>query len=147
MEWVQRGVWLCWRWILAGTGKHSPTDPSGKNGTTRGFNWKATSVCVCFVQGFCCLWWKAELYFGAGFIHRLVFVLIRFIFQLMCILLEDIFQHTLFSWRSLYSSLSYIQLITSGLVQISRWMCGSPLMKVTLTELSISNFRHAFTLN
>ena len=47
----------------------------------------------------------------------------------------------------IYSSLSCIQPITSGLAQIIRGKCGSPLPKVTLTELSISNLRHAFTLN
>ena len=29
----------------------------------------------------------------------------------------------------------------------SQEKCGSPLIKVTLTKLSISNLRHAFTLN
>ena len=35
---------------------------------------------------------------------------------------------------------------TRGLALISRGKRGSPFIKVTLTELSISNLRHAFTL-
>ena len=38
----------------------------------------------------------------------------------------------------------FIQL---GLALISLGNCGSLLLKVTHTELSISNFRHPFTLN
>ena len=64
-----------------------------------------------------------------------------------CTLLSDVISNTLYSWSFLYSSLSCIQPITSGLAEISRGKCRSPLIKVTLTELSISNLRHAFTLN
>ena len=39
------------------------------------------------------------------------------------------------------------KLLQRGLALISLGKCGSPLIKVTLTELSISNLRHAFTLN
>ena len=39
------------------------------------------------------------------------------------------------------------KLIQPGLALISRGKCGSPLIKVTLTEMSVSNLRHAFTLN
>ena len=46
----------------------------------------------------------------------------------------------------LFSLLS-LKLIQRGLALISSGKCGSPLIKVTLTELSISNLRHAFTLN
>ena len=46
----------------------------------------------------------------------------------------------------LFSLLS-LKLIQRGLALISLGKCGSPLIKVTLTKLSISNLRHAFTLN
>ena len=36
---------------------------------------------------------------------------------------------------------------TRGLVLLSQGMCGSPLIKVTFAELSISNLRYPFTLN
>ena len=39
------------------------------------------------------------------------------------------------------------KLLQRGLALISLGKCGSPLIKVTLTELSISNLRHTFTLN
>ena len=40
------------------------------------------------------------------------------------------------------------QVITTGTSSdLSRKSVGSPLIKVTLTELSISNLRHVFTLN
>ena len=40
------------------------------------------------------------------------------------------------------------QVITTGTSSdLSRKSAGSPLIKVTLTELSISNLRHVFTLN
>ena len=39
------------------------------------------------------------------------------------------------------------KLLQRGLALISLGKCGSPLIKGTLTELSISNLRHAFTLN
>ena len=50
------------------------------------------------------------------------------------------------------STISFIlfllhKLLQRGLALISLGKCGSPLIKVTLTELSISNLRHAFTLN
>ena len=39
------------------------------------------------------------------------------------------------------------KLLQRGIALISLGKCGSPLIKGTLTELSISNLRHAFTLN
>ena len=40
------------------------------------------------------------------------------------------------------------QVITTGTSSdLSKKSVGSPLIKVTLTELSISNLRHVFTLN
>ena len=50
------------------------------------------------------------------------------------------------------STISFIlfllhKLLQRGLALISLGKCGSPLIKVTLMELSISNLRHAFTLN
>ena len=39
------------------------------------------------------------------------------------------------------------KLLQRGLALISLGKCGSLLIKVTLTELSISNLRHTFTLN
>ena len=50
------------------------------------------------------------------------------------------------------STISFIlfllhKLLQRGLALISLGKCGSLLIKVTLTELSISNLRHAFTLN
>ena len=47
----------------------------------------------------------------------------------------------------LFSLLS-LNLLQRGLALISRGKCRSPLIKVTLRiELSVSNLRHAFTLN
>ena len=46
----------------------------------------------------------------------------------------------------LFSLLS-LNLLQRGLALISLGKCRSPLIKVTLIELSISNLRHAFTLN
>ena len=43
-------------------------------------------------------------------------------------------------------SLLLLKLLQRGLGLISLGKCGSPLIKVTLTELSISNLRHAITL-
>ncbi|RMX40750.1 hypothetical protein pdam_00015945 [Pocillopora damicornis] len=47
-----------------------------------------------------------------------------------------------------------LKMLSEGLVRFSgtssdpsQEKCGSPLIKVTLTKLSISNLRHAFTLN
>ena len=48
---------------------------------------------------------------------------------------------------SLFYSLLLLKALQRGLALISLGKCGSPLMQVTLTELSISNLRHAFTLN
>ena len=50
------------------------------------------------------------------------------------------------------STISFIlfllhKLLQQGLALISLGKCGSLLIKMTLTELSISNLRHAFTLN
>ena len=50
------------------------------------------------------------------------------------------------------STISFIlfllhKLLQRGLALISLGKCGSLLIKVTLTELSISNLRHTFTLN
>ena len=50
------------------------------------------------------------------------------------------------------STISFIvfllhKLLQRGLALISLGKCGSPLIKVTLTELSVSNLLHAFTLN
>ena len=50
------------------------------------------------------------------------------------------------------STISFIRFllhkfIQRGLALIFLGKCGSPLIKVTLTELSVSNLRHAFTLN
>ena len=50
------------------------------------------------------------------------------------------------------STISFIlfllhKLLQQGLALISLGKCGSLLIKVTLTELSISNLRHTFTLN
>ena len=50
------------------------------------------------------------------------------------------------------STISFIlfllhKLLQRGLALISLGKCGSLLIKVTLAELSISNLRHAFTLN
>ena len=36
--------------------------------------------------------------------------------------------------------------ITTGTALISRGKCGSPFTNLTLTELSVSNLRHVFTL-
>ena len=36
--------------------------------------------------------------------------------------------------------------ITTGIALISRGKCGSPFTNLTLTELSVSNLRHVFTL-
>ena len=44
-------------------------------------------------------------------------------------------------------SLLLRKFIQRGLALIFLGKCGSPLIKVTLTELSVSNLRHAFTLN
>ena len=54
---------------------------------------------------------------------------------------------TLVVWLSLSLLTLTTQGITTGTDLISLGKCGSPLMQVTLTELSISNLRHAFTLN
>ena len=62
-------------------------------------------------------------------------------------LLEVISQHSSFSWLFLLFSLLLRKVIQRGLALISRGKCGSPLIKVTLTELSVSNLRHAFILN
>ena len=40
-----------------------------------------------------------------------------------------------------------LKLLQRGLAPISQGKCGSPPMKVKLTELSISDLRHALTLN
>ena len=40
-----------------------------------------------------------------------------------------------------------LKLLQRGLAPISQGKCGSPPMKVKLTELSISDLRHAITLN
>ena len=47
---------------------------------------------------------------------------------------------------SLFNSLLLHEFIQRGLTLISGGKCGSPLIKVTHTE-SISNLRHAFTIN
>ena len=62
------------------------------------------------------------------------------------ILLEVKLCHSLFGCLFLYSLL-LLKALQQGLALISLGKCGSPLMQVTLTELSISNLRHAFTLN
>ena len=62
------------------------------------------------------------------------------------IMLEVKLLHSLFCCLFLYSLL-LLKLLQRGLALISVGKCGSPLIKVTLTELSISNLRHTFTLN
>ena len=62
------------------------------------------------------------------------------------VLLEMISFHSSFSWLYIFFSLLLRKLLQRGLAPISRGKCGSPLIKVTLTERSISNIRHIFTL-
>ena len=50
------------------------------------------------------------------------------------------------SLDSVFDSLLLHKFIQRELALIFGGKCGSPLIKVTLTELSISNLRHAFTL-
>ena len=51
------------------------------------------------------------------------------------------------SLDSFFNSMLLHKFIQWELALISGGKCGPPLIKATLTELSISNLRHAFTLN
>ena len=87
-----------------------------------------------------------------GQFHRIPSILrmLLFCFKLGISDLKDVRSN--FLTLVVQSTISFIlfllhKLLQRGLALISLGKCGSLLIKVTLTELSISNLRHAFTLN
>lgn len=56
LPWVarlQRRVWYSWRWILAGTGQHSPSDQSGTDGAASRLERQDATICACSLHGLC----------------------------------------------------------------------------------------------